>query len=451
MYAMKNMSSPLCRLGVLALTTITLVTTLTACNGNSSSKDTIPVPSSPNPTSNCVWKGPLTGFNPETNYAFPDSGAYYWSTIVTIPKDTRMFIKGQYPHARYMSYVSYNAIDGTPSESLPDTAINPESGSTNPFIEGNLRTLTQRDYRVEVVSGTASTVERPANTIYAPIAANKTVTILYRIYVADKDRDILGGVPLPEIEIETKDGKKITGSKACDTLKASPNMFPRTSPDKNTYLTARDRPDTPLGFPAKTPPIWWSAYNQVWNFKCMFYGACGGTPPRGVGYYANPDNAYTFANISRDLGKIVVLRGKIPTVPQTLNGDRYAQQGQVRYWSICSNEYFTQKVTTCLYDEQVSVDKDGLYTIVVSRNEDKPNNAINECGNGYLSMSDVGDGLGHENDVLLIMRNMLPSANFTQAIQNTKTPGDESLVMGDFLPTISYTTKAEFESRGCKS
>jgi hypothetical protein len=55
----------------------------------------------------------------------------------------------------------------------------------------------------------------------------------------------------------------------------------------------------------------------------------------------------------------------------------------------------------------------------------------------------------HSGDGLLVVRNMLPSAGFDKAVQNTATPGDEATVMGEFLPTAEYFTKAEFEALGC--
>lgn len=437
------------KLGTLLPVAVTLASLLTACNSdnNDSASNASPTVKA---TTTCLWRGPLTASNPDTNYAYPDAGAYYWSGIVTVPAGARVFIKGQYPHSRYISYVSYNS-DGTPKESLADTAITPDAGSVNPFVAGNMRTLAQRDYGIEIVPGDAPSGARPANTLYAPVASNQTITVLYRVYVPDNGRDIMGDVALPALEVHLADGSVQTGNQACQTLNASPDLFPRTSPSQTTYLTARDQAGTPVGFPAANPGVWHAAYNTTFNFKCIFYGACTGTPVRTVGYYANPDNAYTFANISRDLGKVVVLRGKIPAVATTYLGDQYAQLGQLRYWSMCSNEYFTQKVTACLFDQQVPINADGSYTIVVSQTGDRPSNANLKCGVGYLEWSAVGDGLSHANDGLLIMRNMLPSPGFTQAIQNTATPGDETTVLGDYLPSISYMSQADFEARGCPS
>ncbi|WP_434534015.1 hypothetical protein [Acinetobacter guillouiae] len=102
-------------------------------------------------------------------------------------------------------------------------------------------------------------------------------------------------------------------------------------------------------------------------------------------------------------------------------------------------------------------DKNGFYTLVVSLPEDRPKNATEECGISYLPLSPRGDGYtgpdavekGHNDVGFLIMRNLLPYSNFNQAIQNTKVWGDEKTVMGDYLPELNYSSKEEFEAKGC--
>lgn len=445
---MKIISSTTWRQLGLAAATIASLGLLTACN-NDSKKAVAVTPDVAAKTTTCLWRGPLTAFNPETNFAYPDAGAYYWSAIGTIPTGARMFIKGQYPHARYISYVSYEK--DVPEESLADIAIAPEPGSTNPFVPGNLRTLDKRDYRIEVVQATAPAEGRPANTLYAPGEAGTPVTLIYRIYVPDNGKDIMGGVALPDVELKLADGRTLQGEAACQALNASPDVMPRIAPSKEAYLAARDQPGRPAGWPARETPIWYAAYNVVDNFKCIYYDLCTGSPTRHVNFYANPDNAYTFANLNRMFGEVVVLRGKMPATTQTFLGDMYAQEGQLRYWSMCSNENYSQKVTACLYDQQVPINADGNYTIVVARTEDRPSNATLKCGAGYLEWSKEGDGLGHTDDNILLMRNMLPASGFANAIQQTTTWGDEEAVIGEYLPSITYMSKEAFEAQGCPS
>ena len=97
----------------------------------------------------------------------------------------------------------------------------------------------------------------------------------------------------------------------------------------------------------------------------------------------------------------------------------------------------------------MKVDKHGNYTIVTSTGGDRPKNATMKCGVAYIPWPKNGDGDGHPDDGLLVMRNMLPSTSFKQAIQNTTTPGDEKSVMGAYYPRGTYTTKAAFQKKGC--
>ena len=47
------------------------------------------------------------------------------------------------------------------------------------------------------------------------------------------------------------------------------------------------------------------------------------------------------------------------------------------------------------------------------------------------------------------MRNLLPDPEFKQAVQNVKAWGEEKTVMGDYLPDMKYTSKEDFEAKGC--
>ncbi|MEV0764254.1 hypothetical protein [Nocardia sp. NPDC050435] len=147
----------------------------------------------------------------------------------------------------------------------------------------------------------------------------------------------------------------------------------------------------------------------------------------------------------------MTLTGTLPRTPRTLAGAR-STDGDVdmRYWSLCSNESIaTTRVTGCLFDEQVPLDSARRYTIVASLPEHRPANATEACGIAWLPLPAAGDGAGHTQDAYLILRNMLPGQGFGHAVQNTKVPGDEKAVMAQYLPDGQYSSKAEFEARGC--
>lgn len=47
------------------------------------------------------------------------------------------------------------------------------------------------------------------------------------------------------------------------------------------------------------------------------------------------------------------------------------------------------------------------------------------------------------------MRNLLPEPDFSPVVQNVKAWGTEKEIMGDHLPNIKYTSKEDFEAKGC--
>ncbi|NMM04066.1 hypothetical protein HHL24_40175 [Paraburkholderia sp. RP-4-7] len=396
----------------------------------------------------CLWQGPIGTAVGEVNEAYPDSGATYWSAQFKIPAGARVFLKGQFAYSRYMSFNSYQT-NNAPAVALTDYQIAPDAGSTNPFVPGAARYAANRNYTVEIVPTAASGTATP-NTLYANSEYGQTITVWYRVYVADKGSDATGGVGLPHLQVQQADGTILTDAQACSVLSPVQTAVVSQLLPAATYAALRDQSGLPAGFPAMSPSVWRAQYNTQFGLQCAFYGKCGGNPVRQVGYFANLDNAYVAAFISRAYGAVVVLQGRVPTTPRTFNDAATMSTGQLRYWSICSNEFYTQKATACLSDEQVPVDANGNYTIVVSRAADMPGNATAACGRGFITWSDAGDGAGHIDDGFLIMRNMLPSVVFPNAIQNTKTPGDESSVVGSYLPTITYMSTAAFETLGCK-
>jgi len=69
----------------------------------------------------------LTRFDTTTNVLALDTSAVYWTgTYVPIP-GTRIRIQGQFPHARYTNFSTYNTI-GRPIDSIADVQIKPDAG-----------------------------------------------------------------------------------------------------------------------------------------------------------------------------------------------------------------------------------------------------------------------------------------------------------------------------------
>jgi hypothetical protein len=165
-------------------------------------------------------------------------------------------------------------------------------------------------------------------------------------------------------------------------------------------------------------------------------------PAAVAGLYANPDNGYVGAVAEHSAGRVLVVRGQAPTVPNTQAGESAATPSQLRYWSLCSNEYRKPyPVTDCVHDTDVPLDTSGNYTIVVSLPEDRPANATAENGVAWLNWGST------ETNMVLLMRNMLPAADFQQSVFDVPS-GQVASAMGTYQPLTTECTTTSFELAG---
>ena len=419
------------------------------------------------PAASCLWSVPIVI---ETlNVGFPDTHAVYWYDRFQLPAGATVRLHADWPHARYMSLNSYFTTPeqkGVPSDAIHDAQIVPDPGSHNPFLPGATRTGHPGSWTVTVSGALPPPAGQPRepNTLYAGTgSANQAqpVELIYRVYVPDKNRDLSGDGGLPEPVLVLADGTELSGQDACDALQVDTSFPVPDTMAPATYNALINLPGAPPTSPAVDPAHWYAAFNRC-TLQYPFFAAAGLPLPncptnRAVTQWANIDNAYVSTSIDRRLGpspdarNVVVVRGKMPTTPATFRRDPVMEGGtQLRYWSLCTNESLvTTHAVDCVYDEQVPLDDEGFYTIVVSTPEDRPANAIARCGATWLDWGADGDGAGRPTQALLLMRNMLPDPSFSEAIQNIVVPGTEVQVMGDYLPTVTYTSPAAFEDGGC--
>lgn len=480
--------------------------------------------------STCFWKGPYVIEIPEAAAAFADTGAAYWSAKYTQPEGVTLKIKGDFPHARYISINSYQPTisdathaeypGGTPRFAVADRDMAPDLDSINPFLQDADRNSEYRSYTLEVVPTAAPDLEADwaENTVYEESVDGIDTVLVYRVYVPDTDTGLTGGVALPEVEL-TLNGEVYTGEAACEQMNVADEyvQIPFVPAGLYTNLVALSAYKAGA---AQNPPRWYNARGFNYLLSCdylspaaldsaggkgllkailggagittaytgdpindfidntagatLFAGpyVCPAEKVRDVGFYANLDNQYLYTHLDRGIKEIAVTRGKMPNVPATYDGGATfdLSTAEVRYWSICQNEFYSQIVTSCLYDEQVVLDDQDNYTIVTSLPEDRPSNATEECGVGYLEWSAKGDGFdfwhtyrdientfvnadgtafNNDDSGFLILRNMLPENGFTETAQAIPRLGDEAITMGDHMPVTTYYTKAEFEALGC--
>jgi hypothetical protein len=398
--------------------------------------------------SSCGWALEISG--DQVNAAFPDEAARYWTAVLPIPAGFHVEIDGRFPHARYISFITYDsatrAIDG-----IHDTQITPDAGSSNPFVARASRTAPNRSYTVYVRNQAIPAAGRAPNTVYTdngqPLPQTKTsqptqtATLIYRVYEADQGLDVTGGVGLPELSLVSDDGTQRQQLPDCPD-----HSLPSTQTLTDVLASAGGGagsdsvPSAELG--GQDPPAWTRYSNAVNGVArgvldnprtgAAWPGAQRATNmlPSG-GFYENVDNAYMTAFDSSSYGDILVFHGKAPTTPQTyLTSDTTMQTGQLRYWSMCSNTSATQYLA-CIKDDGVALDHHGYYTVVISTAANRPASAQAACGIEWLPKGPLPSAP-------IILRNMLPDPSFKQAIQDVTAQGQEQATLGAYYPLGYY-------------
>lgn len=348
--------------------------------------------------------------------------------------------------------------------------IEADEGGENPFKVGANRNNPNRNYKVEILN-LPQEIRREEgtrikqldydegqnqagnnvleNTLIATPYGNGQQSIVYRVYLPDRGKNETGGVHLPIPILTLKSGEVLRGANACATLKTNqaltitPNAV--AMPMK-VYSELVNQPNKPITHPATNPPTWYLQYDRKF-LRGIFNGEMPESPRKSTGgFYPNLDNNYVRTIVNRKHGKVFVLRGKLPHVPKTFNGGEIMTKGELAYWSICSNQGFANtRVNDCLFDEEIPVDKNGFYTIVISREEDRPRNATKDCGFAWLPMADDGDGALDEDVTIVQIRNMLAAPDFPHAIQRVTEIGSEKAIMRDYLPNSFYVTIGAYE------
>jgi hypothetical protein len=412
-------------------------------------------PAGPELFSNCFWTGPrgrdFTGGAHLANN-FPDADATYWFAKFTLAPGARLRLTGRFPHARYMSLSS--SAGREPAGSVHDSEIVPDPGSVNPFRAGARRDGRRRAYTMTIVGAPAPAdpAARAANTFYA--GADPTVALVYRVYVSDRGTDVAGGVPLPSVAVLGADGSRLSGAAACAAVNTPDHDLQTTPPATLAQWNALIHTPglDPAVAPATRRPFFERFFNAAYNFVGDFRPASRTTPAPSDdgGAYSNADTRYVYAALSRRFGPVVVVRGKLPTVPATRNGERTMGRGEMRYWSICTNATpVSGRAVDCASDDQLPLRGDRRYTIVVSRRADRPRTATRRCGVQWLDWGAQRESPDDPDYGLLIVRNMLPSPGFAHAAQRITAFGSERRVMGAYYPRPSYTTRARFRAPGC--
>lgn len=414
----------------------------------------------------CFWPGPRARSGVYTFDAnsfhfenqFPDTATTYIPTAFKLPAGAKLVIKGQFPYIRHWNFNTYNA-KGEPQDALSDIDIDPDAGSANPFRPGVPRNTAQRNFTMYIVNG-APTSPRAHNTLYTNADADTEAYLWMRNYVPDHSVNYVGNVPLPKVELQLADGKVLSEDATCAVTNTPMRgkQLPHTVNAKAwAILTHLPWVDTAnVGAKDVTVRPLQAFFNRKQVLLDLFFPAFSLKSPEITGgWWSNKATRYGYTYLSRNFGKVYVVTGKLPTTPHTWHGETdNMADAQVRYTSFCTGSALTSATTTdCIYDEQLqrTVDKSGHYFLVISRAEDRPKNATEQCGVSWINYGN-GDGMvsGSSEYAILINRHTMINPSFTHSWFAVQKPGTEAQVMGDYLPrVINMKEKARFEALGC--
>jgi hypothetical protein len=212
--------------------------------------------------------------------------------------------------------------------------------------------------------------------------------------------------------------------------------------------------------PARNPPVVERYFNNLYNIAGVFKTpqARAKLPAQAqTGFGGDPKTLFMIAFVSRKFGPVVVARGTMPQFPNTYLGENgkglETMTGwESRYWSVIMSESPPSgRGGDGLTDMQVPLDTQRNYTIVVSRPEDRPQNATEENGIAWMDWGTRGEGIddpGNREDFgMLLFRFMYNDPDWEHSPDKITTPGTEAAVMGRYFPRLEYTDKATFEAQ----
>jgi hypothetical protein len=377
-----------------------------------------------------------------------------------MPAGSRLKLRYTYPHARYFQFALYRWDGSTfvsTGQALAGEAIEPDPGSTNPYRVGADRMSEPRNFSLTILAGDApADPKRHAkNTLYAGIGG-KQILVVNRIYLTDQGWDGAGwgyasspdGRGMPTYEGQIADGTRLNAAEVVKQFGrsmagATPPPITAEQWEKLVNAETNDPALDPATAPARKEPRW----EKYWNFKYSIVGAFMTPDKRAEIPYAgaidgggDPTTQYFFVHLSRKFGPVYVMRGRMPIFPDTYSGAggqglEVMPKAQTQYWSLVSCEAAPSgQIVDGLTDMQVPLDEDGNYTIVYSREEDRPKNARAQNGVAWIEWSPRGEGLAKPDNRddfgMLMLRIMATNPDWKERPDNITAPGMDEAVMG---------------------
>ncbi|WMJ80649.1 hypothetical protein RBU49_17890 [Clostridium sp. MB40-C1] len=362
-----------------------------------------------------------------------DFNANYYVFPYEVDPDIEIVIKGQFPYARYMSFTLSGQLDNV-IVTAPDRMLIPDPGSTNPFLPGANWNADNRNYTIRIrptappQNSEHFVPEAGNNTFYAGTlkdgTPNKFGLIGFRIYVPSIGYDKTGGVGLPKITY-------CAAKKDCKNTSISVTVNKITQPEN---------PLNPANVFMKETSF--QRCRDVVGQNCdLIWSRIGIIATRIL----QPDlnTVYTISDqIKRTADKLLFIRWKAPTFPDTYHNIGILGNENMRYWSM---SFITRVGLLGLYtlsDFQTVIDKKGYVNLVISFGASRPPCVTTRNGFTWIDASKLP--LVPLN---LFYRNNQVSQGFPYTAKNV--PEGQIVppeVMGEYYPCGKYVTPLYFNS-----
>jgi hypothetical protein len=414
----------------------------------------------------CSWWLETT---PETaNVAFPDAAATYWTTPFLATDGLSIEVDGTFPDTRYMSFNVYDDAFGSftangVSSGMADYLIAPSTGSVNPFqVAGAAGGAFSITLSGDAQPGQPNTLPLAPSGEAAGKAGAPMGYLVYRVYLPTGGNT---AVALPKITL-VQGGQRVALSRCPSGTGALATRATSTQAVRKAAKALAQKLDVPPAAVAR-------AALKGLGKALQQAGSSGSAPCRGSAcppalqffrakaattnaFFPNVDNAYVSALYRPKAGSVVVVRGKAASSPSGSSPVPWPQAGlQLRYWSLCNNIYRKPWPVVanpqpggnvdygCAADDATTLDGEGNYAYVVAPERQRA--AVQAAGGTFVPLSATQPRARQ----LLILRNMLPNAGFTTAVQAAPqdgNPASAAAAMGAFYPRAYRCTLAEFRS-----
>jgi hypothetical protein len=204
-----------------------------------------------------------------------------------MPPGTTLTIRGRFPHARYFKFALYrfeqNTFVALGGEDLAGWDIEPDPGSSNPYVVGADRTAANRNYTIHIVMKDApkNRAERAKNTLYAG-SEDREIQAVIRIYVTDAGYDGAGLAPadspssegsLVTYEAKLADGTLLSAEEVVKRFARPLGSAPPPMGLEAWYSLVNSNENDPSLDPATAPARRNSQWEIFWGIKYTVVGA----------------------------------------------------------------------------------------------------------------------------------------------------------------------------------